>query len=263
MSAPPPVKKSIIDYILVSEGAKKRTQEVYIDEEGLMKIQGKKQSDHNPIMITLEYTPEKTRETVTKWNLKLHQKWPDYNKEIQKINTSKPISTYEDLHSAMIESLNKSLGKITYTRKAKPPTPNDIKPLIRQKKLTKKLFNQQCKNNGPDKKKYLEELRTIITQINTKLNEKNKQRIQKIAKQLINEGGANSKRFWNLRKKILNQDSTNSYPLIDEDNNEVTDPAEAREHIANYYETLYVAHHVKRGLMDGDVINWHWRENCV
>lgn len=235
-----PQEKSIIDYILVSEEAQNKTSEIYVDTEGLLKIQGKHQSDHNPMMITLEYTIEKSKNKITKWNLK-NPNWHEFNKEIAHINDNSNIQEYTDLHNAIHNSLNKTIGKISYTKKGKPYVPEDIKPLIKHKKEIKKIFTKECQNNGPNKMKYLEEIKKTITQINKKLNSNNTKRITKLTKQLIKEGGVNSKKFWNIRKQIVNQGQINNHDTVDEEGSTIKDPTLAKEHIANFYENLYKA----------------------
>ena len=41
---------------------------VYIDGDGLMKIQGKIQSNHNLMMLILELPTQKSRQKISKWN---------------------------------------------------------------------------------------------------------------------------------------------------------------------------------------------------
>ena len=236
-----PREKSIIDYILVSEEAERRTMEIYVDEDGLMKIQGKHQSDHNPIMITLDYSTKKGEEKITRWNTKNNDKWPMYNKIIQKTDNNNSINDYTKLENAIQHALIQSIGKTTFTKRGKPAIPEDIKPLIKHKKEMKRIFISECKNNGPNKGKYLDQLKQIITTINQKMNEHRTKRIEDITSQIIKEGGVNSRRFWNMRKQILNQGTNNSHPVLDEDSNLLDNPTQAKEHIANFYENLYKA----------------------
>ena len=234
-------EKSIIDYALISDTMKKRIKEVYVDEEGIMKIEGKNQSDHNPIMITLDYNTMKTKEKVTKWKLNNNNKWKEYNKEIQKIYENGTTENYENLHEAIHLSLTNTIGKTTYTRSNKPHIPKDIKPLAQRRKEIKKTFNTECKRNGPDKANLLEEIKTITTLINTRINEKRNNKVKETTMKIIKNGGVNSKMFWNLRKQILKTDPNPNHDTIDEEDHIIKDKETAKEHIANYYENLYKA----------------------
>ena len=46
-------EKSVIDYILVDENTLKQMEEIIVDEEGTHRIFGKKESDHNTILLTI------------------------------------------------------------------------------------------------------------------------------------------------------------------------------------------------------------------
>ena len=67
-----------------------------------------------------------------------------------------------------------------------------------------------------------------------------KQRIQKITENITKNGGVNSREFWKIRKRILNQ-KTCKYDLVTEDDEKVTDGNRQKEYIATYYEDLYQA----------------------
>ena len=61
-----------------------------------------------------------------------------------------------------------------------------------------------------------------------------------ILERLIRQGGANSQMFWKLRKQIIKKDEHN-YDTIDEEGNIIEDANQAKDHIANYFESLYQA----------------------
>ena len=58
---------------------------------------------------------------------------------------------------------------------------------------------------------------------------------------IIEKGGAGSDHFWKIRKKILSQGKNETYDLITEEGEHVTDHAKSKEYIANFYENLYKA----------------------
>lgn len=51
-----------------------------------------------------------------------------------------------------------------------------------------------------------------------------------------NEGGVNSNTFWRLRKRISNHNKGREYTMLDENGKAITDPQEAKEYIATYFE---------------------------
>lgn len=236
-----PRERSVIDYILISGEANDKLEEIYVDEEGLLKIEGKHQSDHNTIMITLKSHVIKSREKISRWNFNKDNNWLGFNEAIQRIARDSTINDYRSLDNSISDALNRTIGKKTYTPKGKPPTPEELKPLICQKKALKKQFNQECKRNGSNKERYLKELRQIITLINSKTEAEQKQKIRRITEELAKGGGVNSKKFWNIRKRIINQGKANNYDLINEEGHKVEDPTLAKQYIAKFYEELYKA----------------------
>ena len=237
-----PNEKSIIDYILISEGIQEMKHDIYTDEEGLLKIQGKHQSDHNLMMITLELPMQKSKQKINKWN-KLDDtcKWDAFNQELDKEYKKMNDPTYEESYNLIYKTLVKIIRKRTITLTGKPRTPESIKHLASTKKEQKKLFNTECRINGPDKAKLWNDLKTTIIKINQELTQIKNQKIRKITEQLTKEGGSKSKRFWKIRKNNTNQGKAEPHDLITEENTRVTNPQETRQYIAEYYENLYKA----------------------
>ena len=83
----------------------------------------------------------------------------------------------------------------------------------------------------------------IQAQINLKMaiKEEQKQTTEKRLNTLIKEGGTKSNMFWKTRKKLLNSNKRDQYDTITEDDTPMSNPQDAKEHIANYFETLYQA----------------------
>ena len=77
-------------------------------------------------------------------------------------------------------------------------------------------------------------------QLREEIEQYHEQRIQKITENITKNGGVNSKEFWKIRKRILNQ-KTCEYDLVTEDDEKVTDGNRQKEYIATYYEDLYQA----------------------
>ena len=194
-------EKSIIDYILISQGIRQMKYEVYIDEEGLYKIQGKNQSDHNLMMITIEHPTQKTKEKKTKWkDLENQHTWKTFNRELERHFRTTHDLSYEESYKLIYKTLIKVIGKKTVTISGKPNTPESIKPLIKRKKEEKRLLNNECKIDGPNKTKIWNDLKATISKITLELTQLKNQKVQKITEQLTKEGGSKSRRFWKIRK---------------------------------------------------------------
>ena len=64
-----PEEKSIIDYVITTESMATHINEVIIDEQGTHRIKGKKESDHNTIMVEFNTNIIKEEKTIKRWKL--------------------------------------------------------------------------------------------------------------------------------------------------------------------------------------------------
>ena len=194
------------------------------------------------MMLTLELPTQKSKQKINKWNkLDDTYKWEAFNKELIKEYEKTTDPTYEESYNLIYKTLVKIIRRRTITLTGKPRTPDPIKHLAKTKKEQKKLFNNECRINGPDKARLWNDLRLTIIKINQEIAQIKNQKIKKITEQLTREGGSKSKRFWKIRKNITNQGNAEPHDLITEENLRVTNPQEARQYIAQYYENLYKA----------------------
>ena len=78
---------SAVDFVIATETVEKWITSLIIDEEGIMKVKGKIESDHNTICIELDmYQIDKTKPVKrTEWNIRASaEKWACYKSEIEK-----------------------------------------------------------------------------------------------------------------------------------------------------------------------------------
>jgi hypothetical protein len=81
---------------------------------------------------------------------------------------------------------------------------------------------------------------TAQNNLHAAIDENNKSRIRKEVDQLIQEGNTKSNRFWSI-KNDEEKKNRESYNLITEEGEEITDPEKAKEYTAKYYEDLLQA----------------------
>ena len=99
-----------------------------IDEEGLVKIKGKKESDHNTIIIDLniQNVDKITQQTKTNWNLRAStEKWNHFEYELERrsdkaneiiTDESKPLNErykawFKELEAAARTTIGKTTNK--------------------------------------------------------------------------------------------------------------------------------------------------------
>merc|ERR1712228_1143108 len=138
---------SAIDFVLASEGAEPWVQKMNIDEEGIIKVKGRNQSDHNTITLELKITstnypkPEKR----TSWNIRAPEaKWEIFAKEINRrfkkakaiiSNPTIDINTkYNKWFQELENAARKSIGKTTIKEGRKEKPSEIIKQFNQEKK---------------------------------------------------------------------------------------------------------------------------------
>ena len=152
-----PSERSIIDYLIGTQKIAKQVSWLEIDEEGSIRIKGKKESDHNTISLELQIETQISTSRVTVWNVKDKEGWEKYNEEMLKENERNPPEMYSDLERNINIAMQRSIGKITITRgKVKRRENEKTKRLKQEKKEAKKNFNKACKNKSNDRAEKLE-----------------------------------------------------------------------------------------------------------
>ena len=114
----------------------------------------------------------------------------------------------------------------------------EAKRIKKEKKLRKKEFERTPKDQKMEKvQKYIESQQTLRSELENMERDRVEQRMNLI----ISKGGAGTDHFWKIRKKILSQGKNESYDIITEEGELLTDPESNKEYIANFYENLYKA----------------------
>ena len=127
---------SAIDYVIASEMTEKWITDIQIDEDGLLKVKGKNETDHNTISIhlhikSIDHAKIKKR---TGWNINAPtEKWSEYALKLRQekekatktlMDKSKPIDTrYKQWYEIIEKSARESIGKTTYKNGKKKRNP--------------------------------------------------------------------------------------------------------------------------------------------
>ena len=190
-----PQEKSIIDYVLMTPGIAKNTTEIIIDEEGTMRLKGKKESDHNTITITTRVT--KTTEQGKKkiWKLSNEEGWKKFNMEMKKKNES--IRNYQQLETAIITTLENTIGsKVITIGKYKERSNPIVKTAREEKKKARREFSEACRNNRDDKQEKLGTYLRKQRELREKIEQQHQTNTERAIQQIIDEGGKKSQNFW-------------------------------------------------------------------
>ena len=251
-------EKSVIDYILISNNLINKITESTTDDTSIFPIEGKHRTDHNIITTTINIQEQLISKTIKRWKKGSTQDWENYNKELKNIwdKTTPSDRTYNTLENAIIKSLESTVGSININANKKQKITNDaIKTAKRTRKSLKKEYEEACKNKTPrdineTKDKYKKSQLTTKEAIEAEINKRTKHNIDK----LINQGGTNSNMFWAMRKRLMGKGNQEEYDTITEENVTITDPDQAKKHIADYFENLYQAR-------EGEMSHAEWTKN--
>ena len=233
-------EKSIIDYVITCSEMEKNITNIVNDQEGIYRIKGKKESDHNTFIIetSIPYYTKPTKQKIL--NTKDKVKWENFNNKFEEKYKEKKPTTYEELQEIIQSTMKEIFDTITIKKGIyKPKETQKIKELKEKRRIHRKDFEKAKKELKQEKKEtYIntqKELRQAIEEEETKSIEN---RINRI----IQEGGAKSNLFWKIRKQIIQGDKNKEeYDLIKENGEIEKDPEKAKEYIAEYFENLYQA----------------------
>ena len=239
---------SAIDFIVASSTVEKWINKVIIDEDGLMKLKGKKESDHNTISIEIEMGNIENIRPVKNigWNLKAPQeKWKQFEENL-KNSYNKASKIIMDENLSIEERYNKwyheldnaarnSIGKTTFNLRNKKKASNEIRQLQKEKNTVKKLL----KNEKDKEKRFL-----LVGRYKQLQNETNEQTLKEQAYQteikfnkIIND--SSGKTFWKEKKNITRDPTLEMLTIKNSEGMRQYTPEGIMESTAKYYENLY------------------------
>ena len=190
------------------------------------------------MQITTEYKPTTT--TKKCWKQADKPTWDTFNDKLQKTVKQTKASTPDKLTEIIITTLNKVVGKKTAGTTTTTKESKQIKEARRTKRLTRKQFNDSCRENG-DKLTALNKYKEAQQKLVLLIQEEKAKSVQTTYDKILKEGGAKSNTFWDTRRKIIGANKPPEYDTINEEGTKILDPEKSKEHIANYFEQLYRA----------------------
>ena len=241
-------ENSAIDFIISTETAEKWMIDMHIDEDGLYKIKGKNETDHNTILLNFNIKGTEKVKTVKKttWNVRASlDKWEQYKCELNKryekatkIITDQSVNIQKryKLWSQEIENAaRKTIGKTTLKEGKKEASSEEVQLLNMQKKELKTQIQKEA-----DKTK-----KTALLNEYKEVQEKTKQVIVKERAEIINKKfekmtQENDRNIMWKEKKIATRNPINEATIIkDLQGKRMFEPEMIKQHTAIHYENLY------------------------
>ena len=187
-------ERSVIDYIIMTDEIAQEIRTIHIDEEGIYRLKGKEETDHNTILVETSIPTNSRTEKETILNLNDPDGWKEFNKIITHKFQSNPPENYNQYENVIKNSLNKAFKKITINKgQYKCKCSEKGKKLKEEKKIAKKEFQ---KANEMEKMNKLEAYMKAQQNLRTELEYLEKERIEQRIERIIKEGGARSNHFW-------------------------------------------------------------------
>ena len=239
---------SAIDFVVVSEGAKQWVKRMTIDEDGLIKVKGRNQSDHNTITIEMDITGTNTSKTekVTCWNIHAPDtKWKAFTQEINMRHTkarniicdpeTNINKKYKKWFSELENAARKTIGKTTIKQDHKTKPSAIMKQLNDRKKQLKTQI--QAEQNHQSKEKLINEYKDVQEKTKEQIIIEKSEELKEKVEKITNEPSRHT--FWKEKKKITRNPAAECIIIKDKNGKRHFEPNSIKENIATYYEDLY------------------------
>ena len=235
-------EKSVIDYVIIPKEIKKNVLENIVDEKGVYRIKGKKETDHNTILVEIETSKKKETKKIQRWRLNNKEGWKEYNEKIRTNLANTATSNYEEINKIIKQTLEETVGKRTITTgKKKRRESERTKELKEKKKEAKKRFENTNKEDRNEKRVRLDEYVKCQIELRKEHEKCKEEEVRATLKKITEQGGTKSETFWKMRRKYLGGNSQTNYDTITEEGLILKTEEETKEHIAKYFEELYKA----------------------
>ena len=237
---------SAIDFAVASSEIEKNLITMEIDEEGMHKIKGKRETDHNTIIAVFRM-PKNSKPKVVKnstWRLNApEENWKTFNNNLSLLSTE--ISDIFSAKDPIDISYNKWLKKVenvaridigrttirTTTKMEK--FSQTVQDLRKSKREMKKLLRGPTEMRSERVKEFKQLQEQIREQITYERTVKIQGRLNKISQDQTRNS------FWRERKKLMHEPVKNNLTIKDEMGNRQYSPTRIKDTMASYYENLY------------------------
>ena len=239
---------SAIDFVLTTENTEPSVRNILIDEDGLFKIKGKDETDHNSIIVKINIKQIDKQKPIkmTNWNIRAGpNKWEEYEKQIKNItNGATQIlmdtsidfkKRYKKWYSLFENTARKTLGKTTIKEQKKITISPELLNLNQEKNTLKKRIKTE--KSIEEKTKQIETYKQLQETAREKIHQEKAKLIQKKFERIIEDESNNA--LWKEKKTLSRNPALDKVIIKDKDGNRHYNPVDIKLHTANYYEALY------------------------
>ena len=245
-------EKSAIDFVVTGDSMEKEILSMLIDEEGILKVKGQKDTDHNTIVVNLkmEKVNRPKPERKTKWRLNAPEaNWKKFRQELGKLQTSthqifsSTDKSIDKKYSKWLKNIESaawmSIGKTTIRNRKKEQFSENIKQLRREKGEKKNELKRNPDKNLAIIKELIEIQNKIKNQILTERTQKTNDQLKRMTQDKSRVF------FWKERKRIKRNATNECLTIKNEDGRREYDPEKIMDVTASFYEKLYAKRDVR------------------
>ena len=234
-----PDERSAIDFVVCTPAVEETISKIMIDEDGIFKVRGTADSDHNSIIISInpKEVPSNFNQRHVGWRIKAPEhKWEDFRRKLALLSQSNASMT--ENHADMLKKIEgaalSSIGKTTFKGQKKIQASEMVKTLRQERRVIKKQYMIA----NYDQKAYFKQLYIQKqNEVRAQMEEDKKLELESKIQKMITSGDQTM--FWKEKSKLSKNYTDNWLITKDENGKRLFDPTENKMNIANYYEKLY------------------------
>ena len=195
-------EKSAIDFVLANEEVAKWINEINIDEDGMIRVRGKNETDHNTITMNLDIDNLDNVKKVkrTTWNLRTStEKWTEFENELQNrmdtattlINEDRSMEEcYKGWYNEIDKAERKTIGKTTYKENGKQIFSDQTKKLREKKKEMKTKI--RCEHTKEAKDILITNYKALQEEISAQITSEKTSMIQAKLERIVTDKSKNN-----------------------------------------------------------------------
>ena len=239
---------SAIDFVLITDPVEKWIKHIEIDEQGLNKISGRHETDHNTIIIDMTITNLDYIKPTKRvgWNLNApEEKWKRFEEELKKTyNGARDIlendsiemeEKYNKWYKQIDKAARSTIGKTTYKEGYKEKPSSETKKLRIMKKDLKKSIQQE--KDQEKKQLLINKYREVQEMAKEQISKEKSEMIRKRFERIKND--KTGKSLWKEKKIITRNPALETLSIKDDKGRRQYLPEDVKETTAKYYENLY------------------------
>ena len=234
---------SAIDFVLCNNHLTTAIKEIIIDEQGLYKISGSNQTDHNTMIIKIDLasiahmTPHEPQFRINAPS----EKWEEFRNVLSTVkfdleyNMNAPLTEVYHEWTKCIENVAfHTIGKTTKKSNFMTSESSTVKSLRQERRNIKNLYE---KEKDPSKKlllksKYMQSQKHVQNQLQKEEKEKTEEKVKKIM-------GGDKSLFWKDRSNYRRNTCDEWNVCKDQNGMRLFDPCQIKNNVAQYYQNLY------------------------